>query len=309
MKTSKPYPVVFFAYKRPDTTQQFLDLFQGSGAKVIYVFSDGPLREEDSEEVAKVRRTIDDFAKEFPSMTIHRHYAKKNFGLKKNIIAGLTKVFAEVDAAIIIEDDCLPHPDFFAFCSEMLTKYEDDDRVMAVNGTSVGGGSDYSYDFTRYPQCWGWATWARAWKLYDPNLTVVDSDEWHDMKREIWSDPVARWYWDSMLHLVKWGQVKTWDFQWSMTLLTHGGYAISPHTNLITNIGFGESATNTKTKTPVANLATHALSWPLRHPADVEENSNVTRRSEQLFYTNMVAILGMLRQYFLYRVRNNENRM
>src|SRR5690606_39168635 len=100
---------------------------------------------------------------------VHRNYAESNMGCGRRPSSGISWVFEHVDRAIILEDDCVPDPTFFPFCEEMLERYAGDPRVMQISGRSVydtAPQSHYSYYFSRQLNCWGWATWARAWKLY-----------------------------------------------------------------------------------------------------------------------------------------------
>ena len=127
------------------------------------------------------------------------NYADTNMGCKRRVSSGLDWVFSQAERAIVIEDDCLPHPDFFAFCDEMLDLYADDPRVAAVTGDYFQEGvrrGDASYYFSRYVHVWGWATWRRAWDHFD-----VDMAFWRGWRgSEGWetalSDPVERRHWE-----------------------------------------------------------------------------------------------------------------
>ena len=111
-----------------------------------------------------------------------------------------------------------------------------------------------------------------------------------------------------MLKLVKVGQVKTWDFQWSYAHFKHRALAIVPAVNLVQNIGFDNLATNTKVRSSVADMRAGSLSYPLVHPEGVRENLSVSRNIESHFYLNPVAILGLLRQSFYYWWRSHAHR-
>jgi len=292
------YPVVFFVFKRPASTKSFLALMKSAGINKIYVFADGPRSGEDKKDTDLVRINISDFAKANPGVHIITKFSPKNIGLKQNIITGLNQVFKYEEAAIVMEDDCLPTPDFFRFTREMLGKYKNNDRVMSVNGTSTGGDFHSSYDFTKYSQCWGWATWRRAWKRYDWTLSKFDKDMWQVLVKNLRMNGLLRWYWYTILTVVKSGWISTWDYQWSFAHFYHDGLAIAPSVNLVKNIGFDKVATNTKTKTRVADMQTSSLTWPLVHPQHIEENMSISRQIEKHFYSNPIAVLGLIRQCF-----------
>lgn len=302
------YPVIFFVFKRPSSTRTFLDLMNNSGIKKIYIFADGPRNEIEKEDTSAVSVEIEKFCATYPEINVIAKYRESNMGLKQNIIQGLTSVFEREEAVIIIEDDCLPTPDFFKFTSEMLDKYKDESTVMSVNGTSTGGVFEHSYDFSQYPQCWGWGTWKRAWELYDPSLSHFTQTEWDSLAHKLHFSPLLKWYWGTMLTMVKDGWINTWDFQWSYAHFYHHGLSIAPSVNLVKNIGFDSAATNTKTKTKVAGMPTNLMTWPLVHPIAVVENNSVTHKATYDFYLNPIAIGGLLRQYIYWKWSKYVNR-
>lgn len=305
---SNNYPVVFFVFKRPSSTRRFLDSMVSSGITKIYIFADGPRDDKDILGTKSVRREINSFEADNPKITVISTYSPVNLGLKQNIIHGLNTVFAKEKAAIIVEDDCEPTQDFFRFTTQMLTRYENESKIMAINGTSTGGKFKYSYDFSRYPQCWGWATWARAWKLYDSKLTKFTAASWRTLSDRLHFGPLLSWYWFTMLTMVKAGWIKTWDFQWSYAHFYHDALAVAPSANLIKNIGFDDVATNTKTKSKVADLPTTLLTWPLTHPPEIAENRGISAVASLDFYLNPVAIAGLMRQYIYWKWDTYANR-
>ena len=67
---------------------------------------------------------------------ITRCYSDCNIGLRRNVSEGLGWVFSQTERAIILEDDCLPHPSFFPFCEELLERYAEDRHVAMIGGTN-----------------------------------------------------------------------------------------------------------------------------------------------------------------------------
>ena len=43
-------------------------------------------------------------------------------------------------------------------------------------------------------------------------------------------------------------EIDTWDYPWTASVWFHGGLTATPNVNLVSNIGFGEFATHTKSK-------------------------------------------------------------
>ena len=289
------YPVVLFLYQRPQATRKIIDLVIKAKIKKIYIFADGPKSSQEKIITSQLKSLINHYIKKYPKTTFIPKFSSNNIGLKDNIISGLNQVFAKESAAIILEDDCIPSLDFFKFTTQMLTKYKNNPKIMSVTGSGVGEFSKFSYDFSRYQQCWGWGTWKRAWKLYDPTLS--------NLKPLSWKDKYMKIYFNTMLFLTKVGQVKSWAFKWSYTHFVNHGLAIIPTGNLISNIGFDQVATNTKTKSPLSNLKLNKLTLPLTHPKSVKENLKLSRQIEKMYYKNIIAFLGMTRQFIYYQLK------
>lgn len=296
-KNMLQYPVVVFVYKRPEKTEKLLEIIIKSQPSKVYIFSDGPRNAIEKSLNDRVIDIINKLAVKNKKIKFIKNYSKTNLGLRRRIISGLNQVFRKEKAAIILEDDCHPNPDFFIFCSSMLTKYSKSEKVMSINGSTTGGQYKYSYEFTKYPQCWGWATWGRAWAKYDENLVGFNKDSWKLLSRSLGFSGVLSLYWYGVLRLVKIGWTDTWDYQWSYAHFTSKCLAISPSVNMVSNIGFDSAATNTKTKSSVENMRVGSLKWPLKHPSTVKENATITRTIESYFYQNPIALLGLIRQY------------
>jgi len=192
----------------------------------------------------------------------------------------------------------MPHPDFFSFVSDMLVRYAKDQRVMSVAGTGMSSLGQYSYDFSRYQLCWGWGTWKRAWQLYDKDLKNYDSSSKID-----YLSPFIAWYFSHVLSLVKRRIIRTWDYQWSYAHFIRSGLAIIPTGNLVTNVGFDSSATNTTHISQAAHMPLQELKLPLRHPVSVVENISLSRKIESRFYLHLVAVLGLIKYSLLAKVK------
>jgi hypothetical protein len=159
--------------------------------------------------------------------------------------SGLDWVFQQCEEAIILEDDCLPGTTFFKFCSEMLRRYRYDNRVMHVSGDNFQDGilrGSGSYFFSRYPL--GWASWKRAWRYYDLNIST-----WPEAYCARWLEAILGSqdeirYWESIFDHLYRGQINTWDYQWVYACWRQKGLAIQPNENLVSNIGVGHDATH-----------------------------------------------------------------
>ena len=265
-------PVALLVFNRPDVTERVFREVARARPRRLLLVADGPRRDrpEDAERCAATRAVVErvDWDCE-----VLRNYSDVNLGCGVRPATGLRWVFEQVEEAIILEDDCLPHPTFFRYCDELLAKYRDDERVMHVSGDNWHFGGDagpYSYFFSRYCYSCGWASWRRAFRHYDPDMKL-----WAGLRDTPWlldllGDPEAVEFWKAKFDLARTlgpEKVDGWDWPWLFACWAHGGLSILPRVNLISNIGFGADATHTRSTDDMrANVPTAPMEFPLRHP-------------------------------------------
>lgn len=264
-------PVALFIFNRPDCTARVLEAIAAARPPVLFVVADGPRAEHPNDDrlVAEARAVIDRV--DWPC-EVRRRYSDVNLNCDRRIASGLDFVFANAPEAIVLEDDCLPDPTFFPYCEQLLERYRDDERVHMISGSNPTGASGmYSYHFSRCFPIWGWASWARAWKHYDPEMRA-----WPDLRETGWlrdhlgdrrAAMLAR-AWFDQAHA---GPIRQWDFHWMFSGWLRNAVAVAPSVNLVTNIGFGEGATHQgDVNHPFAAVPAQAIDFPLRHPPRVE---------------------------------------
>jgi hypothetical protein len=209
-------------------------------------------------------------------------------GCRKRVSTGLTWVFQQVDEAIILEDDCVPDSSFFPYCEELLVRYRSDDRIMAISGDNFQFGkyrTSDSYYFSRYVHVWGWASWRRAWQQYDEQMRL-----WPGLRNSRWledllADRPAVDYWTRIYQDVYEGRIDTWDYQWQFAIWAHKGLVVLPNQNLVSNIGFISQATHTQSDSPLAEIPTVSLDFPLQHPPRVARDATADANTQESLYT------------------------
>ena len=235
------------------------------------------------------------------SCEVSTNFSDVNLGCRARVSSGLDWVFSAVEEAIILEDDCLPHPSFFRFCEELLGKYRDDHRVMLISGDNFQRGAGRmqdSYYFSRYPHIWGWASWRSSWERYDAGMT-----SWPGLRDEGWlcrifNDGNLVHFWREAFEAVHQGKIDTWDHQLMFSCLLHEGLCILPAVNLVSNIGFGADATHTTGLNRLSALPTAEMPFPLRHPLRTTRDERCDRATEreQFYPLSVAARFGMLLQ-------------
>lgn len=268
-------PIVFIIFNRPDKTREVFEKIREAKPLKLFVIADGPRKEikDDKWLCIETREVIRDIDWE---CEVHTNFSEVNLGCKNRVSSGLDWVFKNVEEAIILEDDCVPDLSFFQFCQELLEKYRDDKRVMMISGNNFLDEelkTDDSYYFSIYTHIWGWATWQRAWKLYDSEMELWPSFRDQGLLRDIHQNVDVAIYWFEILNNTYFGKIETWDYAWMFTCWRNNGLSILPNINLVKNIGFGPNATHTKSNnTRSSNLSSHRMAFPLMHPRFITRN-------------------------------------
>ena len=270
-------PVLFLIFNRPDLTQQVFEAIRQRQPRQLFVAADGgrPHVVGEKERCELTRQFVLDHVDwECEVKTLLRD---ENLGCKRAVSSAISWFFEHVESGIILEDDCLPDPSFFTFCSDLLRRYQDDTEVMHIGcnnfqaGRNRGEGAWY---FSKYPHIWGWATWRRAWNAYDISMAKLDEFLASDRRRALWKDPREASHWTHVLKSVRDGKIDTWDYQWTFAMWNHGGKAALPQVNLVSNIGFRSDGTHT------VDAAAKLAFVPIHDAGALEAPSNEARNEE-----------------------------
>ena len=184
---------------------------------------------------------------------MQRNFSEENKGCKYGVSSGITWFFEHEEQGIILEDDCIPQPDFFSFCEKMLTLYANNDKVMHINGTTfIQDTTGRSHYFSQVPHVWGWATWRWAWQKVDLEMKERTHVARQKSFLKLFKNKIDAWYWMDLFRYVNQKNVDTWDVSWVYSVMSQGGVCVACPTNMVENIGFDEEATHTKK----VNLAT-----------------------------------------------------
>jgi len=279
-------PVVLFVFNRPDTTKVVFERIRSVKPHTLIIVADGPRSDRPGEPEAckDVRRIVDKV--DWPCELL-RNFSETNIGCGLRVAGGLDWVFQQIEEAIILEDDCVPDPTFFPFCEELLERYRSQTGIMQISGSNALFGRhfvDQSYYFSKYPHCWGWATWRRAWRLFD-----FDMEAWKTERDECLShfdDSSERAFWRSGWDSLAKGTLNAWAYRWCLACLNANGLSVTPSVNLVANIGFGSTATHTKSYLAAIRPAVRKMQFPLHHPTSLEPNVFADRvTARRLFYS------------------------
>ena len=284
-------PVAFLIFNRPDTTEKVFEAIRQAKPPKLLVVADGSRSDRPGEaEKCQAARAIIDLVDW--NCEVLTNYSDVNLGCQQRVSSGLDWVFNTVEEAIILEDDCVPHPSFFLFCEELLNYYRDDERIMVISGDNFQFGrkrTEYSYYFSRYNHCWGWATWRRSWHHYDIEMKLWPKIRDGNWLRYLLEEPRAVKYWSKIFQATYDEDINSWAYRWTFACWIQSGLTVLPNANLVSNIGFETEGTHTKDcRNQFANLSVQEISFPLKHPPFVichAQADNFTQKT--LFDTNI----------------------
>jgi len=230
-------PIALFVYNRPEHTRRTISYLQKNllaDESRLFIFSDAPKSDNDKAKVEEVRHLIKEVTG-FKSVKITER--KKNLGLAESIISGVTQLVNEYDKVIVFEDDLLSSPYTLRYFNEALGKYAKEEKVMHIGA--------YMYNlpaknlpqtfFFRAATSWGWATWARAWKDFEPDVDVL-LKQFDKKKTDRFSIEGTMNFW-KQLEGFKAGKNDSWAIRWYASIFLKGGLTLNPSTSLVNNIG------------------------------------------------------------------------
>ena len=295
-------PILLIIFNRPEVTRQTFEAIRQSKPSTLFIAADGyrqdrPGEKELCEQTKIIVANID-----WPCEVYH-NFLTENIGPCKRVPTAIDWFFDHVESGIILEDDCLPDSSFFTFCQEILEKYKDDTRVMNISGNNFQDGikrSEASYYFSYYPSTWGWATWRRAWKLYDKNMLRYPNFLKENKIQAIIpnKEKEEQRYWLKFLEQEYSGKFIFWDVKWLFTIWSYDATSIIPNNNLITNIGFGNDATHTKGEFDLS-IPTQKITQII-HPKEVIINKEADRYLyKKLYKTTLIKKIKFKLKNFL----------
>jgi len=261
-----PFPVVVFIYNRADYAARICAAVGRMPLSELYIVADGPKpTAEDRELCRRTRAAVEHVDLPCP---VYRLFAEHNMGLGSRMPSAIRTVLARAEAAIFLEDDCIPSDSFFRFCTDLLRVFADDESVMMISGVNPLGEwrsdrADYLFSKLGNPQAW--ATWRRAWRHFESGMAGWADPTARAAVADFIVDPEQFAYWCNVF-----GQPiaeRVWDYQWQFQRQRRHALCVVPSRNLVSQRGGDPRATHNKATTVLDYLAdAHEVSFPLAGP-------------------------------------------
>ncbi|MDB5131641.1 MAG: hypothetical protein JWR02_1390 [Mucilaginibacter sp.] len=265
-----PAPIALFVYNRPEHTRRTISYLQKNllaDESRLFIFCDAAKTDNEKAKVDEVRqllKKIDGFK------TVKVIERKENLGLANSIISGVTQLVNEYGKVIVFEDDLVSSPFTLQYFNEALTRYADEAKVMHI-GAYMYNLHDKNLPqtfFFRAATSWGWATWARAWKDFEPDAGKLINQ--FDARRiSQFSIEGTMNFWKQMEGF-KAGKNDSWAIRWYASIFLKGGLTLNPSTSLIHNIGNdGTGIHSNRENIYHVQIANHPVT---QFPTEIKEN-------------------------------------
>ncbi len=233
-------PIVLFVHKRPGHARRVLESLLRqplAASSPLTVYCDGARNPGEEAAVREARAVVRELAPA-RARVVER---ERNLGLAASIIGGVSEAIDAHGEAIVLEDDLELAPAALEYFNAALERYRGEERAMHVSGYMypVRAPLPESF-FYREATCWGWATWARAWRHFEPDARKIrEAVRARGATREFDIDGSAEF--SIMLDRQIAGQLDSWAIRWYGSLWLRGGLALHPGKALVRNTGFDGS--------------------------------------------------------------------
>ncbi|MES3016318.1 MAG: sugar transferase [Bacteroidota bacterium] len=263
-------PIALFVYNRPEHTRRTLKFLKQNllaDESRLFIFSDAAKSDAENGKVAEVREIIKS-VEGFKSVQVIER--KTNFGLANSIIDGVNMLTEKYGKVIVFEDDLISSQFTLQYFNDALKHYENEQRVMHIGAYMYPlQNSDLPQTFFyRAASSWGWATWARAWQNFEPDIDKLIA-QFDSNKRYRFSIEGTMNFWKQVREFKR-GKNNSWAIRWYASIFLKDGLSLNPSASLINNIGHdGTGIHSGKNNMYDVNISDRRVT---QFPEDIYEN-------------------------------------
>jgi len=300
-------PVALFIYNRPEHTSRTLEALrknENASATDLYVFADGPKSNATENDLAAIKKARDVVSSVHGFRNVILSFSEINLGLAGSIVKGINTVLEKSNTVIVLEDDVLTSTGFLSFCNSALDKYQNETNVSAISGYLFPVKTEKTEAFfLSLVCCWGWATWKRAWKMYEPDPEkLIKGIEEKNCSRQFNLNNSYPYFDLLKQQLDKKGD--SWAIRWYASSFLGNKLMLYPPESLTQNIGMDGSGSHFQT----SQSRFQTDHWQAEHiyvklPESITANTEVEKKISKYLYESGVAgrkakIISWIRNVF-----------
>lgn len=233
--TTQP-PVLLLGFNRPEKMSQLIRALSVSKPGLVLIGVDGP-RAQNATDAYLVRQTQETAALVTWPASVVTRFRSHNLGLRGAVVDAVTWATSEYGKVIVLEDDCVPGPDFVPFATSMLERFRNEPLIGHINGYNLVAPENLQSQsspirLTRYPESYAWATWERAWTNYDDDLTWAEQCTIQELQK-ITHSYIGALRWKINFADAKSERIQTWAYRWLASMWASNLKIVAPSANLV----------------------------------------------------------------------------
>ena len=276
-------PITLFVYNRPEHTAQTLEALSNNdlaSQSDLFVFCDGPKENADNDTIKTIQKVREVVKSKSWCKTVTIYESNTNKGLADSIVEGVTKIVDEYGKIIVLEDDIVTAKGFLKYMNEALELYKDEEQLMHISAYMYPIKTGISSTIIlKLLSCWGWGTWKRAWKHYNPNTEDHLSKLNTDQKIRDFNILGSADFYEQLIRN-KYGEIYTWAVKWYASWYFKDGLALHPSKSLVTNIGFDGSGVHCNKSN---QFKTELIDSQIVKLQAIKENNKVTEKIDSYY--------------------------
>ncbi len=300
-------PIVLFTYNRLKNTRETVSCLLANseaGASDLIVYSDAPKNEKAAESVQAVRDYLHTVTG-FKSVTLVER--EVNYGLVRNITSGVTEVIGRYGRVIVLEDDHSVSPYFLKYMNEGLERFAGREDIACIHGYVYPHKDPLPEAFlVKGADCWGWATWERAWKIFDMDAARMYNEIVRQGRgREF--DFNGSYPYMKMLKDQAAGTKNSWAICWYASAFLQDMYTVYPGESLVNVNSLSDGGEHDVPSKELMQFSVNLKKTPVDWAqAETETESPAGRKAFEHFFRSQMSVKQRIIA-FIKHVLSNQN--
>ncbi len=227
-------PILLIANNKPEILKHNIDICREVEAEHIMFFANGPryANKNDAGKCKDIRQMTHDFnwGASLNTRIKHKHL---QYNEMMNVV--MEWFFRSHEYGIIINDKSKVSKEFIIFADAALRKYKDKREIMSISAFVSDDKLNFELDdyfFSHFCNLEAWATWKRAWELYEPKGRHAKDKGLKEFLTLVFKDEALSEKTAKIIKSNVFEKSNNWDAVWQLNLLVNQGLSLYPKYNL-----------------------------------------------------------------------------